>query len=136
MIIDAKNAVLGRMASGVAKKLLAGEKISIINAEQAIMTGNPNKMRNYYLERKAKGSPHHGPFTPKRPDLIVRRVIRGMLPYKKPKGRDAMKRLKIFIGFPDYVEGKQIMTIEESIKEIKTKYIKVGNLAKAMGYRN
>ncbi len=135
MIIDAKNAVAGRLASSVAKKLLKGEKIIIINCEHAIITGDPQTTRNKYAEIRARGSPQHGPFFPKRPDLMLRRIIRGMLPYKTGSGRSAMKRLKIFIGFPKYAEGKHFMIPEGAVKEVKTKYITIGNLAKSIGWR-
>ena len=61
MILDAKNAVVGRLSTNVAKKLLAGERIIIINSEQAIFTGNPAQIKEKYSERKARGSPQHGP---------------------------------------------------------------------------
>ena len=134
MIIDAKNAVAGRLASAVAKKLLTGEKIIIINAEQAIITGNPNSIKNRYLELKRKGTPFHGPFLPKKPDLFLKRIIRGMLPYKKPKGRNAMKRLRVYIGFPKSLEAKHIMVVEQSSKEIKSNYITIAVLSKTLGW--
>ncbi|MBI4894960.1 MAG: 50S ribosomal protein L13 [Candidatus Aenigmarchaeota archaeon] len=136
MIIDAKNALAGRLASSVAKKLLKGDKIVIINCEQAIISGEPEATRKKYAAIRARGSPQHGPYFPKRPDLILRRIIRGMLPYKTGSGRSSMKRLRIFIGFPEYAEGKHIMVPEEALREVKTKYITIGNLAKALGWRN
>lgn len=134
MIIDAKNAVVGRLASDVAKKLLNGDKILIINAEQAILTGNPQQIKANYFERRTRGSPQHGPFFPKRPDLILRRIIRGMLPYKKHKGRNAMKRLRIFVGFPENAQGKHIMISEKAMKPVKTNYITLANLSKSLGW--
>lgn len=134
MIIDAKNAVAGRLASAVVKKLLLGEKIVIINAEQAIMTGNPADIRNKYIAQKRRGSPFHGPFFPKKPEHILRRIIRGMLPYKKPKGRNAMRRLKVYYGFPKNLEARHVVVAEQSIREIRSRYMTIGELAKSLGW--
>jgi|SRR3989344_3654820 len=134
MIVDAKNAVVGRLSSSVAKELLAGKKIIIVNAEQSIITGDHNQISNKYIEERRRGSPQHGPFFPKRPDMILRRIIRGMLPYKQAKGRNAMKRLRVFVGFPKSAEGKHITVLDNSVKEIKTKYMTVGKLARSIGW--
>jgi len=127
MIIDGKNAVLGRLASYTAKKLLAGEEITLINAENIIITGRPNDIKTKYLAFKGRGSPQHGPFFPRQPNMFVRRVIRGMLP-KEKKGRDALKNLKVYAG-SNGMSGEQVAT-----KLIKTNYITVGELSKTLGW--
>lgn len=132
IIIDARNAVLGRMASQIAKMLKQGEEVIIVNAEQAIITGNKKQIVGKYLKRRRIGSPQHGPFFPKRPDLIVRRTVRGMMEYKKPSGRNAYKRLRVHIGLPDELQGKEAKSV--AVKEIRTDYIKIGELAKALGW--
>ncbi len=134
MIIDAKDAILGRLASYTAKKLLDGEKIIIINAELCIITGDPKQIKEKYLARRKRGSPQHGPFFPKRPDLILRRTIRGMLPYKKPKGRSSLKRLKIYIDFPKKAQGKHILQPEEIVKDVRSHFVMLGELAKSIGW--
>ena len=132
-VIDATNARLGRLASFVAKRLLDGEEIVIINAEKAIITGDPQVITERYLERRKRGSPHHGPFFPKRPDLIVYRAIRGMIPRKKSKGREALKRLKIYLGKPTEIKG-EIMRFEEHQKPIECKFITIYELSKRLGW--
>lgn len=132
IIIDAKNAILGRMASETAKMLKKGEDVVIINAEQAIITGDPKQIVGKYLKRRRIGSPQHGPFFPKKPDMIVRRTVRGMMEYKKPSGRAAFKRLRVHIGLPQEFADKEAKII--AVKEVKTDYIKVGELAKALGW--
>jgi large subunit ribosomal protein L13 len=130
MIIDADGAVVGRLASFVAKKLLEGENIEIINAEKAIITGDPKIIVEKYLEKINRGSPHHGPFYPRQPHRILRRVIRGMLPYKTAKGRNALKRLKVYIGVPEDLKGKEAKTMKE---EKRCKYITLLELSKRIG---
>ena len=98
-VINGKNAVLGRLATYVAKAILNGDEIVIVNAEKVIITGSPKKIIGNYLKKRRIGSPKHGPFFPKKPDLILRRTIRGMLP-KTTKGRNAFKKLKVHIYTP------------------------------------
>ncbi|MBI4170315.1 MAG: 50S ribosomal protein L13 [Candidatus Aenigmarchaeota archaeon] len=129
MIIDGTNAVLGRLASSTAKKLLSGQDVKIVHAENVIITGNPTQITKHYLRFKAIGSPQHGPFYPRRPDMIVRRTIRGMLP-KTKKGRNALKKLRVEIGNPDNEKGEQA-----AVKHVKTDYITIGTLAKQLGWR-
>ena len=134
-VINAKGLVLGRMASVIAKRLLQGETITIVNAERAVISG-----KRLSIVKKAKtflevGHPKKGPYHPKRPDRIVRRTIRGMLPRKKPKGQQAYKRLKVFLNVPQELKDKEAQTIPEANAEkLKCPYISVGELAKEIGW--
>ena len=129
-VIDGKNAILGRLATHAAKQLLSGESISIVNAERIIITGNPANTKEKYLARRRRGSAHHGPFFPRRPDLIVRRAIRGMLPYKTNRGRNAFKRLRVYISMPEGIG--EVQKMEASIR---TNYITIGDISKTLGWR-
>jgi len=135
IIIDAKGLILGRMASIIAKRLLQGESIIVVNAEKAAISG-----KRLQIVKEAKtflevGHPRKGPFHQRRPDRIVRRTIRGMLPRKKPKGKLAYKRLKVYLGAPMEFEDKEIQTIlEASAEKLKSPYITVGELAKEIGW--
>jgi large subunit ribosomal protein L13 len=134
-IVDAKGLILGRMASIVAKRLLQGETIIVINAEKAAISG-----KRLSLVKDAKtflevGHPRKGPYHPRRPDKIVLRTIRGMLPRKKPKGQQAYKRLKVYLGAPLEFNDKEIQTlVEASAEKLKSPYITVGELAKEIGW--
>ena len=130
MIINGKDAVLGRMASIIAKKLLLGEEIVIVNAEKVIITGRPTEIRAQYVQRRQIGSPQHGPFFPKSPDMIVRRTVRGMLP-KEKKGRAAFKNLRVYTGVPEGMQqGEQL-----AVKAIRSNFITIGDVAKTLGWR-
>jgi len=135
IIIDAKGLILGRMASIIAKRLLQGESVIVVNAEKTAISG-----KRLQIVKEAKtflevGHPRKGPFHQRRPDRIVRRTIRGMLPRKKPKGRQAYKRLKVYLGAPMEFEDKEIQTIlEASAEKLKSPYITVGELAKEIGW--
>ena len=135
VVIDATGLVLGRMASIIAKRLLRGETIIVVNAEKAVISG-----RRLSRVREAKafldvGHPKKGPFHPRRPDRIVRRTVRGMLPRRKPKGQQAYKRLRVFLGFPEGFKGKETQTIPDAKAEkLRCPYITVGELARNIGW--
>ena len=86
-IVNASGILMGRMASYVAEELLKGEKVTIINAEECIISGDRLRVFDKYLERRQRSSlvnpRRHGPFFPRRPEGIIKRAIRGMLPHKK-----------------------------------------------------
>jgi large subunit ribosomal protein L13 len=130
-IIDATNCVAGRLASFVAKELLKGNEICVVNAEKAVITGNKDYTLKHFKEKVSRGDPYHGPFYPKKPDRILKRIIRGMLPYKKPRGREAFKRLKVFISVPNEMDKDKIK-IEEVINK-EERYITLGELSEKLG---
>jgi len=133
-IYDASNQVLGRIASNVAKDLMRGENVSLINCEKAVISGNPKVIEKHYLERRWRGDPHHGPFFPRTPKDIVRRAIRGMLPFYKPKGREAFRRLKVYVGVPDELNNKEYIRLEDAdVNKLRCKHIVVGDLSKYLG---
>ncbi len=134
VIIDAKGLILGRMASNVAKRLLEGEKVVILNAEKAAISGKKQHIVTDAKTFLEVGHPRKGPYHPRRPDKIVSRTIRGMLPRRKPKGIQAFKRLRVYLGVPVEFEGKNIQTITEATAgKLKSPYITVGELAKEIG---
>ncbi|WP_048149388.1 50S ribosomal protein L13 [Palaeococcus ferrophilus] len=137
-IINADGLILGRMASKVAKMLLEGEEVVIVNAEKAIITGNREYIFAKYKQKtlfRSISNPRRGPFYPKRSDEIVRRTVRGMLPWKKDKGRKAFRKLKVYAGIPKEFEGKELETISEAhISRLATpKFVTVGEVAKFLG---
>ena len=139
MLIDATNLILGRMASIVAKHLLAGEEVTIINAEKAVVTGRRKEIFDEYDARmriRSLTNPRKGPFHPRRPDDLVRRTVRGMLPYDKPKGREAYKRLRVYVGAPPDVQEKACSLPEAHIDRLSAKrFVKIEELSKHFGVK-
>ena len=134
IIVDAKGLILGRLASNVAKLLLQGETVIILNAEKAAISGKKQQIVQEAKEFLEVGHPRKGPIHPRRPDKIVSRTVRGMLPRRKPKGVAAYKRLRVYLGAPLEFEDKKIQTIPEaSGDKLKSPYITVGDLAKEIG---
>jgi len=134
-VIDANNLILGRMASLVAQRLLNGEEINIINAERAIISGRKDTTFERYKAYVDRGSREFGPRFPRRPDQIVARTIRGMIPHKKMTGREAYKRLKVYIGVPPELSKEQTSTLENaSITRLSTSnYTLLGELSRRLG---
>jgi large subunit ribosomal protein L13 len=134
-IINAEGLIIGRMASIIAKRILNGEEITIVNAEKAVISG---KRKSRVIEAKEfleVGAPRRGPFHYRRPDRIIRRTVRGMVPYKRPKGKQAYKRLKVFIGIPGELKDQKRETLTKARAEKLTcPYFTLGEFAKEMGW--
>ena len=134
IIVDAKGLILGRLASNVAKLLLQGEAVIILNAEKATISGKKQQIVQEAKTFLEVGHPRKGPLHPRRPDKIVSRTVRGMLPRRKAKGVEAYKRLRVYLGTPLEFGDKKIQTIPEaSAHKLKSPYITVGELAKEIG---
>ena len=127
MIIDAKNLILGRLASFAAKQSLLGKEVNIVNCEEAVVTGNKNYIFEKYKDKLEKGSMRKGPFFYRRADRFIKRVVRGMLPYKKENGKKAFKRIRCYVGVPKELINKKTEDLKEmSISKLKiTKYVKL-----------
>jgi len=132
MIVDADGAIAGRLATKIAKELLKGQSVIIINAEKAVITGNPDAIINRYKIKTERGDPNKGPFYPRQPDKLLRRVIRGMLPYKRPKGGAAFRRLQVFNGNPNNLKGEKM---SKTIDDIECKYLTLKALGNKLGAR-
>jgi large subunit ribosomal protein L13 len=138
-VVDATGLILGRVASVVAKKLLLGERVVILNAEKALISGrrlSTIRAAKKRLEWRTRGSKAKGPKHPRRPDGMVRRTVRGMLPWDKPRGHAAYKRLRVFIGVPDDYVGVTPRSMPASHKTLtKTGAITVGEVAQNIGWK-
>ncbi|WP_440059002.1 50S ribosomal protein L13 [Thermogladius sp. 4427co] len=140
IIVDASGLILGRMASIVAKKLLEGYRVYIVNAEKAVLSGEKKRViEGYKLLLKVRT--HYNPEKsgirrPRSPANIVKRAIRGMLPMDKAKGRMAYKRLRVYIGMPKEFEGKPLTRFPEAeASRLSGRYITVGEVAESLGWR-
>jgi len=136
IVVDAEGLILGRMASIVAKRLLEGERIEIVNAEGAVVSGKRLQVikdRKEFLEIGGRG---RGPVHWRRPNTIVRRTIRGMLPYRKARGRTAFKRLRVHIGVPEELADIEKEIIQEAhVSRLGDRYVTVGEIAKNIGWK-
>ena len=134
MIIDATDLIIGRVATRVAKKALLGETIHIVNAEKAVITGKPQEIIARFKQKREMGAPLVGPYYPRTPERIVKRIIRGMLPYKKERGREALERVKCYVGVPNKFANEKIETIEElNVHNTQNKFITILHISKVLG---
>jgi len=109
-VLDAKNQVLGRLATRAARLLIgkdkpsftpyldSGDHVVVINADQIKMTGNKVEQKFYYSHSGYPGGLKEVPakrVRESRPEWIVREAIVGMLPKNKLRARRA-KKLRVY----------------------------------------
>ncbi|MGM5483853.1 MAG: 50S ribosomal protein L13 [Nanobdellota archaeon] len=130
-VIDATNRILGRLASEVAKLAISGEEIKVVNCENAVVVGKKKEVLNKYKQRSERGTSSGGPFLHRGPDRIVRRCIRGMIPYKTKEGREAFKRVMCYVGNPDDLE---VQKISKDISDTNNlNYVKIADISRHLG---
>lgn len=134
-LVNAEGLIVGRLCSKVAKRLLNGEEVVILNAEKAVFSGKrKSKVAEAHLFLEV-GAPERGPFHYRRPDKFLRKTVRGMLPFKQPKGKNAYKRLKVFMGIPKELKGQEMITFEEaSSAALRGPHFTLGELAREIGW--
>jgi len=134
-LVNAEGLIVGRMCSKVAKRLLDGEKVTILNAEKAVFSGKRKSKIAEAKEFLEVGAPERGPFHYRRPDRYLRKTVRGMLPFKQPKGKNAYKRLKVFMGVPKELKGRQMVTFTEaSVANLKGPHFTLAEMAREIGW--
>jgi len=134
-IIDGRNLIHGRLASNVAEMIMSGEEVVVLNSEAIIITG-PKEM--VFAQFKAKvdrgdATKRKGPFYPRRADLLFKRCVRGMIPWTSTSGREAYRRLHVFVGTPKQFEDCEKVRPEEAVREITGKYTTLGAVSKFLG---
>ncbi|MBI4163967.1 MAG: 50S ribosomal protein L13 [Candidatus Aenigmarchaeota archaeon] len=127
LYLDANNQIVGRLGSTVAKTLLKGNKVFVINAERAVISGSPKPTIELYKTKTVRGDPYNGPFYPKTPDRMIKRVVRGMLP-KNNKGREALKKLIVYLSKPEEFESKQFTQLEAAENKLPGKFLTLGEI--------
>jgi large subunit ribosomal protein L13 len=134
-VIDGTDLVLGRLASNVAKRLMNGEQVELINAESIRRIGSQADIVQHYRQKRAlqnKGTPEKSPHHSRVPHLFVKRVIRGMVPWKEARGKKAMKFLRVYAGNPKNLTGA--ITFKEFVTDETQKSISVKEICRLLGY--
>jgi large subunit ribosomal protein L13 len=136
-LVNADGQILGRMGSKVAKRLLNGEEVVILNAEKAVISGKRKSKIAEAKEFLEVGAPERGPFHYRRPDRYLRKSMRGMLPFRAPKGKSAYKRLKVYMGIPAEFQNQPMISFDDaSSADLKGPHLTLAELAKEIGWRN
>ena len=140
IVVDGTHLIAGRLASNVAKLLRKGNRVSIINCDKIMMSGRKAKVISEYedfLKIHSIIHPQHGPFHPRRPDTIMKRMIRGMLPTEKPSRKTDLARLRTYIGVPKEVKGLERIQFEKAkITKDSSKYTTMAELSRYIGGTN
>lgn len=131
-VIDARYSVLGRVASEAASRVLDGERVAVVNAEEAVITGDKEDILERYRKRQSLGS-DKGPNHPRRPDGILKRSIRGMLPMDSGRGREAFREVRVYVGNP-FDETEPEVLEEATIDRLSTiRFIELGEISTQLG---
>ena len=146
IVYDARDKILGRLASLVAKQLMAARKsgreqrVIIYNAEHAVVSGPKTKVLADYDFKYKLNHPRKGPFYPRMPDQILKRTVRGMLPYQKnSSGRAALRDLRVMIGQPtnlsgnDLPEGHAWGDTSGIERPLPLKFVRLGEISSSLG---
>ncbi|HUG11937.1 MAG TPA: 50S ribosomal protein L13 [Opitutaceae bacterium] len=111
-LIDAEGQVLGRLAVKVANLLRGrnkptytanvdtGDYVVIINAEKVALTGKKEEQKTYMSFSGYVGGHHHRSVSQmrvRRPDFIIKRAVKGMLPKNKLADK-MLTKLRVFAG--------------------------------------
>jgi large subunit ribosomal protein L13 len=136
--IDASGQIAGRMCSKVAAALLSGKRVVVLNAENALVSGRSSSVFRQWqarLEIYSHVNPIYGPIHPRRPDNIVRRMVRGMVPKTKAKGTSAMGRLRVYMGVPEKYAGVKTIKFEDALAPRPLpNYTTIAEISKNIGW--
>ncbi|RRJ28185.1 50S ribosomal protein L13 [Halocatena pleomorpha] len=132
VVVDARDCILGRVASTVANRALEGERVAVVNTERAVITGNDDDIMSVYEKRLDIGS-DRGPYYPKRPDRIFKRSIRGMLPYKRQGGRQAFENVRCYVGDPYEDEESEVLEDTSLDRLSNIKFVQLSDISERLG---
>lgn len=137
IIVDGTDLLAGRLSSNVAKLLLQGNRVTVVNCEKIMISGSRRNIIDEYKDFLRVSSvlhPEHGPYHPRRPDTIIARMIRGMLPRKKPSGDAALRRLRTYIGVPSQLRSSSKTILEKAkITRPSANYTTMEELSREVG---
>ena len=123
-IYDGEGMILGRLCTEIAKQVLLGETVKVVNCEKVVVSGRKRVVFKENKERRArKGYPLKSAKLSRLPERYVRRSVRGMLPWKKARGKDAFKRVMCYQGIPaEFTEKKALKVSGAEVKKLPTLY--------------
>merc|ERR1712180_220004 len=124
LVIDARGHLLGRLAALVAKTILQGQRVVILRCEDINISGSFYRNKLKYLEflrKRMNTNPSKGPYHFRAPSKIFWRTVRGMLPHKLQRGKDALAKLKVFEGVPPPYDKKKRMVVPSALRVMRLK---------------
>lgn len=138
LYIDGSRLRLGRVATSVAKQLINGNSVVIVNVEKVVVSGSRDSVMSKYERwmklRTFKNPEDVGPKQHRGPDRLMWYAVRNMLP-KSPTGKSALKHLKVYMGVPHELDTKTFQKIEEAdVKYLRGSYMSLGDVSKGLGW--
>ncbi len=118
-VIDATDALLGRLASTVAKLALQGEEVAVVHVDKILITGNKAPLIESFVQKRGRvGTVQKGPKHSKLVEQVVKRTIQGMLPNPRTgRGRDALKKIKCYRGLPSKFSGSELVSLKHPVRK-------------------
>jgi large subunit ribosomal protein L13 len=134
IVLDAENAIVGRLCTHAAKQAMLGRSVAIVNSEKAIISGNATQIIAKYKQQRDRGTPFRGPFLSRLPDRFLRRILRGMLPYKQGRGKEAYKNVMCYLGVPEEFDGKvQKLERADLFQSNIVKFVTIQQICRELG---
>ncbi|XP_064628362.1 large ribosomal subunit protein uL13-like [Lineus longissimus] len=142
IIIDARGHLLGRLSSIVAKTILNGQRVVILRCEEINISGSfyRNKLKYLdFIKKRCNVNPKRGPFHFRAPSKIFWRTVRGMVPHKISRGKEALDRLKVFEGIPQPYDKEKRMVVPAALKVLRLhprrKSCRLGRISHEIGWK-
>ena len=140
IVVDGDGMILGRLASRVAKLLLEGKRVVVVNVEKVVVSGDPVMVIQSYKRTVLGVRSHYShkwrPKRPRSPIRLFKYTVRGMLPKHNKRGREALRRLKAFIGVPEeYKDAEKIRFPEADASRLSRGYVTLERIARELGWR-
>lgn len=143
VVIDCRGHLMGRLASMIAKELLNGQRVVAVRCEELNISGAiwRNKIKFLqYVGKKTRTNPKRGPIHFHSPSKMLVKVVRGMIPHKTIRGREAMLRFKSFEGIPHPYDKMKRMVVPDALRVVKLrpgrKFTHIGELATLTGWKH
>ena len=134
MIIDVKGLLMGRVATVIAKKALEEEELIVINCNDVVTSGNFKDVVAHFKKKFELGGSGWGPYYIRDPARMFKRTIRGMLPWKRTRGREAFRRIKCYNTTPVEFKGTPVTFKEFHISNHSNpKHTSLGEVCKQLG---
>merc|ERR1712232_12324 len=143
ILIDGRGHLYGRLASIVAKELLAGQKIIVVRCNEMCISGSLVRNRVKYAQfrnKRMNTNPSHGPFHFKAPAKMFWRTVRGMVNQKTARGQAALGRLSTVDGIPHPYDEMKRRVVPAALKVLRLKpfrnFTVLGELADSVGWKH
>lgn len=143
IIVDAENAMLGRLASLITKIVKLGFKVHVVNIEKAVISGDKKSIVDSYkllLKVKTHKNPYkHSIHRPRHPINIFKKTLKNMMPRHSSSRFKLSSKVKAYLGIPPELRNKnkyiiKILDCDASYLGRK-KVVPVSVIAKELGWR-